>query len=333
VGRRSEQRPLATATPPTRFAPPPPPAGRGESHFLHIDDFSPDEIAHILKRAGEIKRQFLSGDDSYKPFKGKTMAMVFAKASMRTRVSFETGFYHLGGHALYLGPSEHGIGNREAVKDVARVLSRYNDLIMARLYGHQDILDLAEHSRVPVINGLTDYNHPCQILADALTIIEDRGSMEGCKVAYVGDGNNIVHSFARLANVLPYELVVCCPEGYAPDAATLEHVAGGAGKVSVVHGIEGVKGADYIYTDVWASMGQKDEFEQRVKDFQGYTVTKEVMDLAGPGTGFLHCLPAERGVECTDEVIESDRSLVFPEAENRMWAQMAVMLHCMGIHE
>ena len=258
------------------------------------------------------------------------MGMVFAKPSMRTRVSFEMGFYKLGGQAIYMGPAEHGVGNREAVKDVARVLSGYHDMVMARLYGHADILELAQFSAVPVINGLTDYNHPCQIMADALTILEDRGSFDGCKVAYVGDGNNIVHSWVRLAAVLPFEFVCVCPPGYEPDAATLALAAQGPGRVTVTNDMAGVKGADYVYTDVWASMNNKNEFDQRVKDFQGYTVTREVMALAGRDAGFLHCLPAERGVECTDEVIESKRSLVFPEAENRMWAQMGVMVHCMG---
>jgi len=286
----------------------------------------------MLQRAQDVKKKMKAGDESFKPFQGKTLAMVFSKPSMRTRVSFETGFYKLGGHALYLGPSEHGVGSREAVKDVARVLSGYNDMVMARLYGHADLLDLAHHSTVPVINGLTDYNHPCQIMADAMTIIEDRGSIEGCKVAFVGDGNNIVHSWTRLAKVLPFELVVVCPPGYAPDEETLRSCNdSGVGSVSVTHELSGVKGADYIYTDVWASMGQKDQFEKRRVDFQGFTVTQELMDLAGPNTGFLHCLPAERGVECTDEVLESKRSLVFPEAENRMWAQMGIMLHCMGL--
>jgi ornithine carbamoyltransferase len=251
---------------------------------------------------------------------------------MRTRVSFETGFFKLGGHAVYLDPDSIQIGTREATKDVARVLSSYNDVIMARLFAHSDLLELAEYSGVPVVNGLTDYNHPCQLMADALTIQEHLGRIEGIKFVYVGDGNNMVHSMIELANVIPMEFVCACPEGFEPDAATVaKGKEKGVSSITVTHDIEeAIKGADVVYGDVWASMGQKDEAEAREKLFQPFQVTSELMAKAGPQAMYLHCLPAERGREVTDAVIEAPNSFVFPQAENRMHAQNAVMLHVLG---
>eukprot|EP00898_Chlorokybus_atmophyticus_P006154 jgi/Chlat1/653/Chrsp103S01057 len=304
----------------------------GPTHFLHLHDFTAEELRAILRRASEVKAGLKSGDRSFLPLKGKTMAMIFTKPSLRTRLSFETGFHLLGGHAVYLGPDDIQIGKREATKDVARVLSGYNDIIMARLFAHQDILDLAQYSKVPVVNGLTDYNHPCQVMADALTIIETLGQIDGAKVCYIGDGNNMVHSWLRLAQVLPFDFTCVCPEGYEPDAKTLsESVAAGVSRVRVTHDVgEGVRGADVIYTDVWASMGQKEEAAERAKRFQGFQVNADIMAAAGKDAIFMHCLPAERGVECTDEVMEAPYSVVFQQAENRMHAQNAVMLHCLG---
>ncbi|CAG9465743.1 unnamed protein product [Pedinophyceae sp. YPF-701] len=309
-----------------------PAPARGAGHFLHIDDFTTDELKSMLDQAALVKKTFKGGDTSFQPFKGMSLAMIFAKASMRTKMSFETGFTKLGGTATYLGPDEAGVGKREAPKDVARVLSRYNNMIMARLFDHEHILELARYAEVPVINGLTDYNHPCQIMADAQTLIEARGSLEGSKVVYVGDGNNIVNSWLRLAARFPFEFVCVSPEGYTPDPATValaENSPVGS-TVLVTSDTDAVKGADVIYTDVWASMGQKAEAAERFKKFQGFTVDEAMMAKAGPQAFFMHCLPAERGIECTDGVIESDRSIVFSEAENRMWAQMGVMLHMMG---
>jgi ornithine carbamoyltransferase len=288
----------------------------------------------MIRRAIEIKKKMKAGDMSYQPFRGKSMAMVFAKPSMRTLVSFQTGFQKLGGAALYLGPDQVGIGKREAAKDVARVLSEYNDMIMARLFAHENILELADYSDVPVINGLTDYNHPCQILADAQTVVERLGSLEGKKVVFMGDGNNIVHSWLRLASRIPFHFVNICPPGYEPDAKTVAAAkAAGISTIEVTHDLGAVKGADVVYTDVWASMGQKEQFEQRKKDFAGYTVDDRVMDLAGKNSIFMHCLPAERGVEVTDAVMESKRSVVFQEAGNRMWAQIAIMLYSQNMLE
>ncbi|CAM8973060.1 unnamed protein product [Rhodiola kirilowii] len=305
----------------------------GLTDFLHIDDFNKATILKILDRAQEVKALLKSGDRSYLPFKGKTMAMIFAKPSMRTRVSFETGFFLLGGHAIYLGPDDIQMGKREETRDVARVLSRYNDIIMARVFGHQDILDLAKYSSVPVINGLTDFNHPCQIMADALTMIEHIGRLEGTKVVYVGDGNNIVHSWLLLAAVVPFHFVCACPKGFEPDEKTIEKARqAGISKIEITNDPkEAVKGANVVYSDVWASMGQKEEAAYRRQVFQGFQVDEALMKLAGPDAFFMHCLPAERGVEVTDAVIEAPNSIVFPQAENRMHAQNAIMLHALGL--
>ncbi|XP_006342577.1 ornithine carbamoyltransferase, chloroplastic-like [Solanum tuberosum] len=304
-----------------------------QKDFLHINDFDKATILNILDRARQVKELLKSGERTYLPFKGKTMAMIFAKPSMRTRVSFETGFYLLGGHAIYLGPSDIQMGKREETRDVARVLSRYNDIIMARVFAHQDILDLAKYATVPVINGLTDYNHPCQIMADALTMIEHVGQLEGTKVVYVGDGNNIVHSWLLLAAVIPFHFVCACPKGFEPDQETVEKARqAGVSKIEITNDPkEAVRDADVVYADVWASMGQKEEASHRRQVFQGFQVDEQLMKLAGKKAYFMHCLPAERGVEVTDGVIEAPNSIVFPQAENRMHAQNAIMLHVLGL--
>jgi len=303
----------------------------GQRHFLHVDDLSTSELREVLQLAKDIKAVLKSGE--YRPFAGSTLAMVFTKPSCRTRVSFESGFYRLGGHALCLG-AEVGIGTREATKDVSRVLASMNEMIMARLYAHQDIIELAQFSKVPVINGLTDYNHPCQIMADALTIEEvvPDGTIEGKKVVYVGDGNNIVHSWLELAVRVPFHFVCACPEGYEPDADLVKRVkTEGVGSCDVVVGDpkKAVEGADVIYADVWASMQQKDEAASREEVFAPYQVNEELMAATGKSdTIFLHCLPAERGREVTDGVMESSQSHVYRQAENRMHAQNAVMVFC-----
>ncbi|XP_009759090.1 ornithine transcarbamylase, chloroplastic-like [Nicotiana sylvestris] len=308
-------------------------ANANQKDFLHISDFDKSTILNILDRAKEVKALIKSGERTYLPFQGKTMAMIFAKPSMRTRVSFETGFYLLGGHAIYLGPNDIQMGKREETRDIARVLSRYNDIIMARVFAHQDILDLAKYATVPVINGLTDYNHPCQIMADALTIIEHVGQLEGTKVVYIGDGNNIVHSWLLLASVIPFHFVCACPKGFEPDEETVKKAQqAGVSKIEITNDPkEAVRGADVVYSDVWASMGQKEEAAQRRQVFHGFQVNEEIMKLAGHKAYFMHCLPAERGVEVTDGVIEAPNSIVFPQAENRMHAQNAIMLHVMGL--
>ena len=299
--------------------------------FLHINDLTTDEIHHVLSLAAEVKAG-IRADKDYKPFKGMSMAMIFAKPSARTRLSFETGFYLLGGHAIYLGPSDIDIGKREAVKDIARVVSRYNHIIMARLFSHAHITEMAEYADVPVINGLTDYNHPCQVMADIFTIQEHRGNLNDLKVVYLGDGNNVVNSWLRLAMRLPFHFVCACPEHYEPDAETVRAaVAEGISKIEIVHDPKtAVKDADVVYTDVWASMGQKHEAKEREKHFQEYQVNDALMASTGRETLFLHCLPAERGREVTDSVIESPASVVFDEAENRMHVQNAILLTITG---
>ena len=300
-------------------------------HFLHISDYSTDALWDILKLAKKLKQKFRNRE-KYKIFNNKSLAMIFAKPSARTRVSFETGFEWMGGHALFLGPNDIGIGKREAIKDISRLLSRYNDIIMARLFDHSHILELAENSTIPVINGLTDYNHPCQVMSDIFTIWETRGSLDDLKVTYVGDGNNIVHSWLHLAQKFPMEFVCACPENYEPNSNTVNGSSGaGVSSVSVSHDpTNSVKNTDVVYTDVWASMGQKDEAEMREKIFQPFQVNGYLMAATGKNTLFMHCLPAERGREVTDEVIEADYSIVFEQAENRLHVQNAIMVTLAG---
>ena len=297
------------------------------SHFLHIADFSKDELWDILHLAKEIKTKFHNRED-YKPFNDQSLAMIFAKPSARTRISFETGFTWMGGHALFLGPNDIGIGKREAIKDIARVVSRYNDVIMARLFDHKHILELAEYSDSTVVNGLTDYNHPCQIMADILTVWEHRGNLDDMKITYMGDGNNIVHSWLQLASKFPMHFVCCGPSGFEPDDKTVRMVEeSGISTFELSHDPKSAAhGADVVYTDVWASMGQKEEAAERERIFADFQVNETLMDNTGKDTLFMHCLPAERGREVTDGVMEADYSIVFDEAENRMHAQNAIMV-------
>ncbi|MAP71410.1 MAG: ornithine carbamoyltransferase [Candidatus Marinimicrobia bacterium] len=299
--------------------------------FLHITDLTTQEILDFIDLAKEIKTKVLNKED-YQPFNNCSLAMIFAKPSARTRVSFETGFFRLGGHALYLGPNDIGIGKREEVKDIARVFSGYNDMIMARLFDHRHILELAEYATVPVINGLTDYNHPCQIMADIFTIYEHRGNLNEMKVVYVGDGNNIVHSWLRLAARIPLHFTCICPEGFEPDTKTISLIEeAGLSTFELSHNPKkDIIDADVIYTDVWASMGQKDEVETREKAFADFQVNSSMLNSTGKNTLFMHCLPAERGREVTDKVMESSNSIVFDQAENRMHAQNAIMVMLAG---
>ncbi len=296
-------------------------------HFLHISDYTSEELWNILHLSKEVKERFRNRED-YRPFRNKSLAMIFAKPSARTRVSFETGFEWMGGHALFLGPNDIGIGKREEIRDISRVFSRYNDIIMARLFDHAHILELAEHSTIPVVNGLTDYNHPCQIMADIFTVWEHLGDIENVKIVYMGDGNNIVHSWLHLAMRFPLNFVCCCPEGYEPDKDLVRQSENASiSTIEITNDPESaVKDADVIYTDVWASMGQKDEAEPREKIFKNFQVNEELMSLAGKKTLFMHCLPAERGREVTDGVMESENSVVFDQAENRLHIQNAIMV-------
>ena len=297
-------------------------------HFLHISDYSDSELWEILNLAKALKKKFHKKQD-YSPFNNLSLAMIFAKPSARTRVSFETGFEWMGGHALFLGPNDIGIGKREAIKDISRLFSRYNDIMMARLFDHKHILELAEYSTIPVINGLTDYNHPCQIMTDIFTIWEHLGAIDNPKIVYMGDGNNIVHSWLHLAMRLPINFVCCCPEDYRPDQNTIDKaVDAGISKINISHNpTEAIANADIVYTDVWASMGQKDEAIEREKIFSNFQVNESLIENSGKKTLFMHCLPAERDREVTDGVMEADYSIVFDQAENRMHIQNAIMVY------
>ena len=299
-------------------------------HFLSIAKLTKDEIFEIFDLTRDLKEKTKKGE-AHHLLKGKTLAMVFAKPSTRTRISFEVGMYQLGGHALYLSPGDIGIGTREAVKDVARVLSRYNDGIMARLFGHEHIIELAEYSSVPVINGLTDLLHPCQIMADVFTILEHRKSLNNLKVAFIGDGNNVANSWINFAARVPMRLALAVPEGYDPNPAIMADANKAGTSEITIHRDprEAVKDADVVYTDVWASMGQEAEAGKRRQIFMKYQVNDEVMSHARPDTYFMHCLPAHRDEEVTDSVIESPNSIVFDEAENRMHVQKAIMVKLM----
>ena len=296
-------------------------------HFLHISDYTAEELWDIMKLAKLVKKKFRKRED-FPHFKNKSLAMIFAKPSARTRVSFETGFEWMEGHALFLGPNDIGIGKREAIKDISRVFSRYNDMIMARLFDHEHIIELAEHSSIPIVNGLTDYNHPCQIMTDIFTVWEHLENIDNIKIVYMGDGNNIVHSWLHLAMRFPLHFVCCCPEGYEPDRETVENAkAAGISNIEISHNpTEAVKNADMIYTDVWASMGQKEEIDERIKIFSPFQVNSELVKNAKDDYLFMHCLPAERGREVTNNVIDSDNSIVFEQAENRLHTQNAIMV-------
>jgi ornithine carbamoyltransferase len=301
-------------------------ADRPHRDFLAIPDFSRAELERLLD-LGEWMRR---GAYTAKPLAGKSLAMIFMKASTRTRVSFEVGAWQLGGHALFLSPRDVQLGRGEPVADTARVLSRYVDGIMIRTFAHAEVEELARYADVPVINGLTDLLHPCQILADLLTVKQHLGGYEGKRVAWVGDGNNMANSWLNAAYRLGFELTLACPEGYDPDPEILAR-AGGAAKVTLVRDPrEAVEGAHVVNTDVWASMGQEEEQMQRERAFAGFTVDGALMARASRDAIFLHCLPAHRGEEVAAEVIDGPQSRVWDEAENRLHVQKAVMAVLMG---
>ena len=302
-----------------------------KDNFISIADISADEIHETLELAVEIKAKLKAGEE-YKPLAGKTMAMIFAKPSARTRISFETGMNKLGGYALYLSPDDISIGEREAVKDIAQVISRYNEAIMARLFSHEHMLELAEYASIPVINGLTDYNHPCQVMGDILTVKEHHGNLDNLKVVFVGDGNNVANSWLNLAAKIPMHFVLTGPEGYDPDEKTLTDAKeSGISIIEIIHDpVKALKDADVIYTDVWASMGQEEESVKRAEEFKVYQLNSDLMLHAKPTALVMHCLPAHRGEEITDEVIDGVNSIVFDQAENRMHIQNAIMVQLMS---
>lgn len=298
-------------------------------NLVSIDDLSREEVAQILETAEIIKLRHYSQE--YQPIlKGKILGMIFQKPSLRTRVSFEAGMIQLGGEAIYLGPDDIKLGQREATKDIARVLSRYVNGIMARTFSHNIILDLAKYSTVPVINGLSDLLHPCQILGDLLTIKEKKGRLAGLKLAYIGDGNNVAHSLMFGSVKVGMDLVLATPSGYEPRSEIIEKAKEDAQKIGSKLEIiqdprEAANGADIIYTDVWTSMGFEQESETRKIAFKPYQVNQDLVSKAKDDVIILHCLPAHRGEEITDEVIDGPHSVVIDQAENRLHAQKAVL--------
>lgn len=311
-----------------------PQASFAQKHLLKLSDYTPDEILQLLSLALQLKQEYKSGI-VHKQLAGKTLAMIFAKSSTRTRVSFEAGTYQLGGYALNLSTHDIQLGRGETIADTARVLSRMVNGIMIRTFAQQDVEDLAKYGSIPVINGLTDDFHPCQALADILTIYEHKHALQGVKLAFVGDGNNVAHSLLYICAKLGMDVAVATPEGYEPSSLVVQnalsyaHTSGAT--VTVTHDpAEATVGADAVYTDVWASMGQESQFEEKSKHFLPYQVSGKLFALAKPNAIFLHCLPAHRGEEVTEEVIDGPRSAIFDQAENRLHAQKAVLVKLMG---
>jgi ornithine carbamoyltransferase len=295
--------------------------------FLDITDFSTREIWQLFRFAADLKKKQKKGKH-HPILKGKTLAMIFEKPSTRTRISFETGMFQLGGHAIYISPNEIGLGKRETVADVARVLSRYNDGIMARVFGHDILTGLAKHATIPVINGLSDWSHPCQVMGDMFTILERRGCFDGLKVAWIGDGNNVAHSWIHMAMRIPMELALACPSGYDPNKELVVQAQKAAiSEVKVMRDPEeAAQEADVLYTDVWASMGQEKEIAKRKKAFKNYQINDDLVRKAKPNVFVMHCLPAHRDEEIAESVFEGPRSIVFDEAENRLHIQKAILV-------
>ncbi len=300
-------------------------------HLLTLEEFSPKEVLGLLDLAAVVKK---SPAKYQKALAGQSLAMIFDKSSARTRISFDVGMYQLGGHALFINGSEIQIGKRESVSDTAKVLSRYVQGIMIRTYAHSIVEELADNSEAPIINGLTDSHHPCQVLADFQTVREEFGKLKGLQLVYVGDGNNMTHSLMIISSKTGVHCKAVCPPGYEPDSRIVQSAQKegkrNGSRIEVVHEVRGsAKGADVVYTDVWASMGQEAEKEKRAKDFQGYQVTEKLMAEC-PRAIFLHCLPAHRGEEVSAGVIDGKQSRVWDQAENRLHAQKAVLVTLMG---
>ena len=291
-------------------------------HFLSLLDFTSDELRELIAHAIDVKQKLKQGI-SHTPLHGKLLAMIFEKSSTRTRVSFEAGMYQLGGHAIFMSPRDSHLGRGEPIEDSARVISGMVDGILIRTFGQERIETLAQHSGVPVINGLSDLLHPCQLLADMQTWFEQRGDIADATVAWIGDGNNMCHSYINAAIRFNFNLRIACPDGHDPDPGLLRS---GGERVSQHDSAEAAaSGADLIVTDVWASMGQEQEQQQRVEDFSAYQVNRDIMRLADKDALFMHCLPAHRGEEVSTEVLESTQSVVWQEAENRLHAQKALL--------
>jgi ornithine carbamoyltransferase len=297
--------------------------------FLALADYTPEEIRYLIDLAIELKKKQKAGE-VYQPLKGKTLGMIFEKSSTRTRVSFEVGMYQLGGHALFLSRNDLQLGRGETIWDTGQVMSRYLDGIMIRTYAHRNVVELARGATIPVINGLTDLSHPCQALTDYMTILEHKGKLQGLKIAYIGDGNNMVHSLLVGASKLGLHIAAATPEGYEPDAEIVQistdNAAATGGSVTITRDPkEAIADADVVYTDVWASMGQEAEQAEREKAFRSYQVNEELVKYAKKDYVFMHCLPAHRGEEVSEGVIDGPNSIVFDQAENRLHAQKAIM--------
>ena len=291
-------------------------------HFLTLLDFSPAELQHLIQRAIEMKREHLEGRDQ-RSFPGKVLGMIFAKSSTRTRVSFEAGMAQFGGHALFLSPNDTQLGRGEPIEDTAKVISRMVDIVMIRTSAHERLEVFAQHSRVPVINALSDESHPCQLLADMMTWYEHRGDMQGKTASWIGDGNNMCHSFIRAAHLFGFHLNIACPDGFDPDQALLDEYA---------HCItltrdpaSAARGSDLLATDVWASMGQEQEAKARIAAFEGFELNRELLNLANPDAIYLHCLPAHRGEEISADLMDDPSTVIWDEAENRLHAQKALI--------
>jgi ornithine carbamoyltransferase len=297
--------------------------------LLSFADVSGAEMMGIFRVAADLKRKQKEGVQ-HDWLRGKGMALLFEKPSLRTRVSFQVGMAQLGGYVVFLGPAEIGLGSRETPADCARSLARWIDIITVRTFSQKVIEEMAEYSATPVINALTDLYHPCQVLADCLTLIEHKGGLDGLKVAFVGDGNNMVNSWIQAAEKLPITFSVACPKGYEPDRGIVDRARQNGAAVTVTHSVqEAVRGADAVYTDVWASMGQEMEAQRRAKAFRDYQLNRNVVAMAKPDAVVMHCLPAHRGEEITDEVLEGPQCVAFDQAENRLHVQKAVMVWLM----
>ena len=294
--------------------------------FLSVYDLTRKDFDRMFSHAATLKAMLKDGI-IYQPLAGKTLGMIFDKSSTRTRLSFEAGMYQLGGLAIYLNSRDTQLGRGETIADTARIVSRYLDAVMIRTFSQESVEEFARHADIPVINGLTDLMHPCQIVSDLFTIVEKKGTCAGLKIAYVGDGNNVANSWIDAAAKLPFKLALACPKGYDPDARILERGRKKALKGVSLHRdpVQAVKGADVIYTDVWASMGQEAEQEARAKVFEGYQVNRKLVQHAKADAIVMHCLPAHRGEEISAEVLDGPRSVVWDEAENRLHVQKAIL--------
>jgi ornithine carbamoyltransferase len=294
--------------------------------FLSLTDLNRRELEEVLELAATLKRDLKAGT---RPplLAGKSLAMIFEKPSLRTRVTFEVGMSQLGGYAVYLTPNDIQLGERESVADIARNLERWVDLIMARTFAHATLVELARHAQIPVINGLSDLLHPCQVLTDCFTLLEHRGRLDGLRIAFIGDGNNVANSWMNAAAPFGFEFVLACPPGYEPNDAVLAGARAAGARVSVTHdAAAAADGADVLYADVWTSMGQEREAEQRRRDFAAYQINSALLRRAHGNAVVMHCLPAHRGEEITGEVMDGPQSIVFDQAENRLHTQKAIMV-------